>query len=168
MFVRFCVCAADGTRNISAPTGAEIKVLPPSSWRQANVHRTLAFNYSSPYYTKEPDTHLGIRFFGAADGTRTRTVSLPGDFKSPVSTDSTTTAAKRYDITIFPTRQDEGCHFSCKSRFSILAGSSAGCAQKWVAPACSKSARSRKPHSTLRQGTPAFFAVSTSTSLSPT
>ena len=29
-------------------------------------------------------------FFGAADGTRTRTVSLPGDFKSPVSTDSTT------------------------------------------------------------------------------
>ena len=100
MFVRFCVCAADGTRNISAPTGAEIKVLPPSSWRQANVHRTLAFNYSSPYYTKEPDTHLGIRFFGAADGTRTRTVSLPGDFKSPVSTDSTTAAATWYD-TIF-------------------------------------------------------------------
>ena len=30
---------------------------------------------------------------GAADGTRTRTVSLPGDFKSPVSTDSTTAAA---------------------------------------------------------------------------
>lgn len=34
----------------------------------------------------------GIPIFGAADGTRTRTVSLPGDFKSPVSTDSTTTA----------------------------------------------------------------------------
>ena len=31
-------------------------------------------------------------FVGAADGTRTRTVSLPGDFKSPVSTDSTTAA----------------------------------------------------------------------------
>ena len=31
-------------------------------------------------------------FFHAADGTRTRTVSLPGDFKSPVSTDSTTAA----------------------------------------------------------------------------
>ena len=31
-------------------------------------------------------------FYGAADGTRTRTVSLPGDFKSPVSTDSTTAA----------------------------------------------------------------------------
>ena len=30
--------------------------------------------------------------YGAADGTRTRTVSLPGDFKSPVSTDSTTAA----------------------------------------------------------------------------
>lgn len=34
-----------------------------------------------------------IRIDGAADGTRTRTVSLPGDFKSPVSTDSTTAAA---------------------------------------------------------------------------
>ena len=32
------------------------------------------------------------RDYGAADGTRTRTVSLPGDFKSPVSTDSTTAA----------------------------------------------------------------------------
>ena len=30
------------------------------------------------------------------------------------------------------------------------------------------SALSRKPHRTLRQGTPAFFAVTTSTSLSPT
>ena len=88
---------ADGTRNISAPVGAEIKESKRSSPLGASVHRTLAFNYSSPYYTKEPDTHLGIRFFGAADGTRTRTVSLPGDFKSPVSTDSTTAAAGIYD-----------------------------------------------------------------------
>ena len=33
-----------------------------------------------------------VSSYGAADGTRTRTVSLPGDFKSPVSTDSTTAA----------------------------------------------------------------------------
>ena len=44
-------------------------------------------------------------FYGAADGTRTRTVSLPGDFKSPVSTDSTTAAAKMYDITLSFYRQ---------------------------------------------------------------
>ena len=31
-------------------------------------------------------------FFGAGDRTRTGTVLLPGDFKSPVSTDSTTPA----------------------------------------------------------------------------
>ena len=142
-----------------------LKKCPPDTFLPC--HRQGRPLRAPPRYQKEP-TPIGLALFGAVDGTRTRTVSLPGDFKSPVSTDSTTTAAKRYDITIFPTRQDEGCHFSCKSRFSILAGSSDGCAQKWVAPACSKSARSRKPHSTLRQGTPAFFAVSTSTSLSPT
>jgi len=27
----------------------QIKVLPPSSWRQASVHWTLAFSFSSPY-----------------------------------------------------------------------------------------------------------------------
>ena len=42
---------------------------------------------------------------GAVDGTRTRTVSLPGDFKSPVSTDSTTTAANWYDSTFLNYRQ---------------------------------------------------------------
>ena len=46
-------------------------------------------------------------FFGAADGTRTRTVSLPGDFKSPVATDSTTAAAEVYDSTFLFYRQ--GC-----------------------------------------------------------
>ena len=34
-----------------------------------------------------------IKFCGAGDRTRTGTVSLPGDFKSPVSTNSTTPAA---------------------------------------------------------------------------
>ena len=34
-----------------------------------------------------------ISFCGAGDRTRTGTVSLPGDFKSPVSTNSTTPAA---------------------------------------------------------------------------
>ena len=42
---------------------------------------------------------------GAADGTRTRTVSLPGDFKSPVSTDSTTAAATRYNNIFLDYRQ---------------------------------------------------------------
>ena len=40
--------------------------------------------------------------------------------------------------------------------------------QKCSAPTASMSARLRKPQRTLMQGTPAFFAVSTSTSLSPT
>ena len=48
-----------------------------------NVHYKLNFSQLiSIVYTTN----------GAADGTRTRTVSLPGDFKSPVSTDSTTAA----------------------------------------------------------------------------
>ena len=44
-------------------------------------------------------------FFGAADGSRTRTVSLPGDFKSPVSTDSTTATRPLYFSTGKPLRQ---------------------------------------------------------------
>ena len=43
--------------------------------------------------TNTKGTLMGAFCIGAADGTRTRTVSLPGDFKSPVSTDSTTAAA---------------------------------------------------------------------------
>ncbi len=31
---------------------ANCLVLPPSSWRQATVHRTVAFNYSSPFAKK--------------------------------------------------------------------------------------------------------------------
>ena len=53
----------------------------------------VAFDCSSPVsYTKKEAVRKDDLFFGAADGTRTRTVSLPGDFKSPVSTDSTTAA----------------------------------------------------------------------------
>ena len=41
---------------------------------------------------KQDSPQRGCPVFGAADGTRTRTVSLPRDFKSPVSTDFTTAA----------------------------------------------------------------------------
>ena len=51
-------------------------------------------------------THCLQMQSGAADGTRTRTVSLPGDFKSPVSTDSTTAAAGVYDTIFLFYRQD--------------------------------------------------------------
>ena len=58
--------------------------------------RGLDLNQRPPGY--EPDelpTALprDILFCGAGDRTRTGTVSLPGDFKSPVSTNSTTPAA---------------------------------------------------------------------------
>ena len=43
-----------------------------------------------------------------------------------------------------------------------------GWSQKQVAPASTSSWRLRKPHRTLMQGTPAFWAVFRSTSLSPT
>ncbi len=60
---------------------------------------------SSPIIVPKSKIPLwGILDFGAADGTRTRTVSLPGDFKSPVSTDSTT-AAFHYHSIISPDRQ---------------------------------------------------------------
>ena len=39
-----------------------------------------------------------ILFCGAGDRTRTGTVLLPGDFKSPVSTNSTTPAACRHKL----------------------------------------------------------------------
>ena len=75
------------------------------------VHRTVftlaaprpAFRVHQRY--QKTDTPMGYPFFGAADGTRTRTVSLPGDFKSPVSTDSTTAAAKGHFSTILNCRQ---------------------------------------------------------------
>ena len=62
--------------------------------RRSTVHRTVKLYHSSPATNTKKGTPIGGALFGAVDGTRTRTVSLPGDFKSPVSTDSTTTAAK--------------------------------------------------------------------------
>ena len=68
----------------------------PSSRNRATVHRTVASRsvrvpFLTQYKKSYPD--WDNPFYGAADGTRTRTVSLPGDFKSPVSTDSTTAAS---------------------------------------------------------------------------
>ena len=46
------------TRLHFLPGGKKIEVLPPSSRRQATVHRTVAFNCSSlaPYKQKSPDS----------------------------------------------------------------------------------------------------------------
>ena len=70
---------------------------PLSGWKAVILWlRGLDLNQRPPGY--EPDelpTALprDILFCGAGDRTRTGTVSLPGDFKSPVSTNSTTPAA---------------------------------------------------------------------------
>ena len=52
-------------------------------------------NLRPPGYEPDelPTALLRDIYFGAGDRTRTGTVSLPGDFKSPVSTNSTTPAA---------------------------------------------------------------------------
>lgn len=94
------------SREIPA-NGQKISYIPVLGNSVLHKSRTVEFVFSSPVRRKNPDTPKGIRIFGAVDGTRTRTVSLPGDFKSPVSTDSTTTAAKRYDTTFFIHRQVE-------------------------------------------------------------
>ena len=50
-----------------------IKVLPPSSRRQATVHRTVAFEFSSPFYLeyKNGVSPKGYTVFGTPEGTRT-------------------------------------------------------------------------------------------------
>ncbi len=58
--------------------------------------------------------------FGAADGTRTRTISLSGDFKSPVSTDSTTATQRLYFSTGNIPRQD--AHFWRKPNITTRKG----------------------------------------------
>ena len=57
-----------------------------TTWQDSH----LRFSSTTDYQKEAP--RFGVLLFGAADGTRTRTVSPPGDFKSPVSTDSTTAA----------------------------------------------------------------------------
>jgi hypothetical protein len=48
---------------------AEIKVLPPSSWRQASIHRILAFDYSNPALPSKKDPpRMGWIFFGGGEG----------------------------------------------------------------------------------------------------
>ena len=73
----------------------------------------------------------------------------------------------RYGMFGYKTPRQTGVYISfiiCSS----IDGRAAGSWQKWVAPACCRVCKSRKPHSTLRQGTAPFLAVCTSTSLSPT
>ena len=51
-----------------APCGKQIMVLPPSSWRQATVHRTVAFDGSNPAIVqmKKPIQIGWASSFGAA------------------------------------------------------------------------------------------------------
>ena len=58
----------------STPEGTRYtKVLPPSSRRQATVHRTVAFKFSSPFYWeyKNGVSRMGYTVFGTPEGTRT-------------------------------------------------------------------------------------------------
>ena len=58
----------------STPEGTRyIKELPPSSRRQATVHRTIAFYCSSPFYLeyKNGVSPKGYTVFGTPEGTRT-------------------------------------------------------------------------------------------------
>ena len=74
------------------------------SIKNKKVRKTPIIRYNKQNIRSIVETTERIN--GAADGTRTRTVSLPGDFKSPVSTDSTTAAAGDYDTIFLFYRQD--------------------------------------------------------------
>ncbi len=89
------------------PFGAKIKVLPPSSWRQATAHRAVAFGWvRSRHGNKKRDTPVGgIPFLGAGDRDRTGTLFTARDFKSLVSAYSTTPAALTDNSIFFPCRQ---------------------------------------------------------------
>ena len=72
-----------------------IKVLPPSSWRQATVHRTVAFRWVRVRYlhkAKERGESLSL-LLGAGNRTRPGTLLTARDFKSLVSTDFTMPAS---------------------------------------------------------------------------
>jgi len=63
--------------------GMKIKVLPPSSRRQATVHRTVAFNFSSlTQVQKEGMAKRPFPLFGPSGETRTRGILLPKSSKN--------------------------------------------------------------------------------------
>ena len=98
--------AADGTRFAFSPVGRKIRCgRRPAVGQQRSTGPSHWMGSSPTLIMQKRPAPMGLSVFGAADGTRTRTVSLPGDFKSPVSTDSTTAAAIDYDNTIFKFRQ---------------------------------------------------------------
>ena len=66
-------------RLVTFSPAAKINVLPPSSWRQARVHRTLAFDCSSQRHDKTKKKQMLLHlllFYGAGDEARTRYLHL--------------------------------------------------------------------------------------------
>ena len=131
---------------------AENRCSPPSS-RRRKRSSTPHLNLFESFTLRNKQiirTHLigfGLYCFGAADGTRTRTVSLPGDFKSPVSTDSTTAAAIDYDNTIFKFRQVTAGPDSAHRHPGSNPETSSAPADPWPSwPPRSASPRNRTPY----------------------
>ena len=95
-----------------------IKVSPPSSRRQATVHRTVALYGFDPGHfgiTRKERPRWGLSFLGAGDRDRTGTLFRARDFKSLVSACSTTPASIAYPNTFLPHRQANArsfCRFS--------------------------------------------------------
>ena len=80
MRVVFYIGASDVTRMNFHPDGMKIDVSPPSSRRQATVHRTVAFNCSSHYNSNNKDHPDGWSLlFGASDVTRTRDLLITSE-----------------------------------------------------------------------------------------
>ena len=95
-----------------------IKVSPPSSRRQATVHRTVALYGFDPGHfgiIRKERPRWGLSFLGAGDRDRTGTLFRARDFKSLVSACSTTPASIAYPNTFLPHRQANArsfCRFS--------------------------------------------------------